>query len=226
LTSTTVAMPWFHHIFGAGPTASGRAAAAPRLTRHAFRFLSRDQQLSQDLKMPTQDPQPHVPTVAAEGLISAPIQTIARLQRANCRLDPRMTPPCLAEFHGGLLLLTLGLNVACLGQARLLYQFHAIRQFAYYREGAAGRLKEDRLRDYLLLLSISQTCRYRGVSFLRFLLSRERDIDAFCEKPRRRRRFRIIEVYPKGIERTDSRPRTRTASKPESQGQEEKHADG
>ena len=73
---------------------------------------------------------------------------------------------------------------------------NAIRQFAYYREVAAGRLKEDRLRDYLLLLSISQTCRYRGVSFLKFLLSRERDIDAFCEKPRRRRRFPIIEVYP------------------------------
>jgi len=103
---------------------------------------------------------------------------------------------------------------------------NAIRQFAYYREVAAGRLKEDRLRDYLLLLSISQTCRYRGVSFLKFLLSRERDIDAFCEKPRRRRRFPIIEVYPKGIERTDSRPRTTTVSKPESQGQEEKLADG
>ena len=103
---------------------------------------------------------------------------------------------------------------------------NAIRQFAYYREVAAGRLKEDRLRDYLLLLSISQTCRYRGVSCLTFLLSRERDIDAFCEKPRRRRRFPIIEVYPKGIERTDSRPRTTTASKPESQGQEEKRADG
>ena len=102
---------------------------------------------------------------------------------------------------------------------------NAIRQFAYYREVAAGRLREDRLRDYLLLLSISQTCRYRGVSFLKFLLSRERDIDGFCEKPRRRRQFPIIELYPKGIERTDSRPRTKTASKPESQGQEEEHAD-
>jgi len=103
---------------------------------------------------------------------------------------------------------------------------NAIKQFAYYREVAAGRLKEDRLRDYLLLLSISETCRYRGVSFLKFLLSRERDIDAFCEKPGRRRRFPIIEVYPKGIERTDSRPRTTTVSKPESQGQEKKRADG
>ena len=42
------------------------------------------------------------------------------------RLDPRVTPPCLAEFHSGLLLLTLSLNVAWLGQARLLYQFHQL----------------------------------------------------------------------------------------------------
>ena len=77
-----------------------------------------------------------------------------------------------------------------------------------------------------MLLSICQTCRYKGVSFLKFLLSRERDIDAFCERPRRRRRSPIIEVYPKGVVRTDFRPRKRTTSKPESQGQEEKHADG
>jgi hypothetical protein len=48
---------------------------------------------------------------------------------------------------------------------------NAIRQFAYYREDAAGRLKEDRLSDHLVLLSISQTCRYRGINFLKFLLS-------------------------------------------------------
>ena len=100
----------------------GRAATAPPRTSAP----RRDQQLSQDLKIPTKDPQPHVPTVAAEVLISTPIQTIARLQRANCRLDPRVTPPCLAEFHSGLLLLTLSLNVAWLGQARLLYQFHQL----------------------------------------------------------------------------------------------------
>ena len=70
----------------------GRAATAPPCTSAP----RRDQQLSQDLKIPTKDPQPHVPTVAAEVLISTPIQTIARLQLANCRLDPRVTPPCLA----------------------------------------------------------------------------------------------------------------------------------
>ena len=43
-------------------------------------------------------------------------------------------------------------------------------------------LKETGLNDYLLLLSIYQTRRYKGISFLKFLLSGQRDIDAFCAK--------------------------------------------
>ena len=41
------------------------------------------------------------------------------------------------------------------------------------------------------------------MSFLKFLLSGERDVDAFCEHPRRKRRRPLIEVYPKGITRLD-----------------------
>ena len=113
---------------------------------------SRDQQLSQDLKIPTKDPQSHVPTVAAEVLISTPIQTIARLQRANCRLDPRVTPPCLAEFHSGLLLLTLSLNVAWLGQARLLYQFHQLALILRRMKAAIERRTSDSTVQSLLRL--------------------------------------------------------------------------
>ena len=51
---------------------------------------------------------------------------------------------------------------------------NAIRQFAYYREETPGVLTETGLRAYLMLLSIYQTCRYKGISFLRFLLSRDR----------------------------------------------------
>jgi predicted RecB family nuclease len=78
---------------------------------------------------------------------------------------------------------------------------NAIKQFAYYREGTVGVLTEAGLADYLVLLSIYQTCRYRGVSFLKFLLSRERDVGAFCEHPRRKRRRPLIEVYPSGVTR-------------------------
>jgi hypothetical protein len=91
---------------------------------------------------------------------------------------------------------------------------NAIRRFGYYREDTAGRLKEPGLKDYLVLLSVCHTCHYKGVSFLRFLLSRERDIDAFCQRPRRRRRSPIIEVYPKGVVRPDYRPRIHTSTKP------------
>uniref|UniRef100_Q01TS6 Transposase IS66 n=1 Tax=Solibacter usitatus (strain Ellin6076) TaxID=234267 RepID=Q01TS6_SOLUE len=76
---------------------------------------------------------------------------------------------------------------------------NAIKQFAYYREGTTGTLKEAGLNEYLVLLSVFQTCRYRGISFLKFLLSRERDIDGFCEAKRKRRRRPEIELYPPGF---------------------------
>src|SRR5262249_20113977 len=80
---------------------------------------------------------------------------------------------------------------------------NAIRQFAFYRDGIPGKLWEPGLKDYLVLLSLYQTCRYRGVSFLKFLLSRQRDMDTFCQHPRRKRRPPLIEVYPKGVTRPD-----------------------
>jgi hypothetical protein len=75
---------------------------------------------------------------------------------------------------------------------------NAVKQFAYYREETPGSLKEAGLTDYLVLLSICQTCRYKGVSFLKFLVSREQNVDAFREgrPPRRAPR---IEIYPKGF---------------------------
>jgi hypothetical protein len=80
---------------------------------------------------------------------------------------------------------------------------NAIRQFAYYRDSNPGRLKEAGLKEYLVLLSVRQTCHFKDVSFLRFMLSGERDIDAFRQVPRRKRRFPAVEVYPKGIVRPD-----------------------
>lgn len=83
---------------------------------------------------------------------------------------------------------------------------NAIRRFAYYRDITAGLLKEAGLREHLILLSIYQTCHYKGISFLKFLLSRERDVEAFCRGRLRRRRTSLIEVYPKGQERPDFGP--------------------
>jgi hypothetical protein len=76
---------------------------------------------------------------------------------------------------------------------------NAIKRFAYYREDTIGVLTEAGLADYLVLLSLFQTCRYKGVSFYKFLLSREQDIDAFRRAPRTIRRAPAIEVYPPGF---------------------------
>jgi predicted RecB family nuclease len=64
---------------------------------------------------------------------------------------------------------------------------HAVKHFAKYRMISNGRMTANGLQDYLVLLSIYQTCVYKGVSFLRFLLSGERDVDTFVEARQRRR---------------------------------------
>ena len=70
---------------------------------------------------------------------------------------------------------------------------NAIKRFAYYREDTVGIMKESGLTSYLVLLSICHTCRYKGVSFLKFLLSREQDVDVFC-KGKQQKREAIIET--------------------------------
>jgi predicted RecB family nuclease len=78
---------------------------------------------------------------------------------------------------------------------------HAIRSYANYRNITDGKMTATGLSDYLVLLSIYQTCKYKGVSFLRFLLSQERDIDAFCEAGRKKCPPSRFEVYPPGFPR-------------------------
>jgi predicted RecB family nuclease len=75
---------------------------------------------------------------------------------------------------------------------------HAVRAFAHYREIADGVVTEGGLKDYLVLLSIYQTCVYKGVSFLKFLVSQERDIDRFCEMGSRRQEKAHYDLYPEG----------------------------
>jgi hypothetical protein len=76
---------------------------------------------------------------------------------------------------------------------------NAIKQFAYFRESRPGVMKDVGLQDYLVLLSLYQTCRYKGLSFLQFLLSGERDIETFATTKRRGRRPTALPLYPKGF---------------------------
>jgi predicted RecB family nuclease len=75
---------------------------------------------------------------------------------------------------------------------------HGIKRFALYRKDTIKSLDETGIRDYLTLLSICQTCRMRGVSFLQFLLSREHDLERFRSKRHSHRPFKgvQVEMYP------------------------------
>lgn len=59
---------------------------------------------------------------------------------------------------------------------------HSFKHFAIYRSQADGLFTEKSIGDYLILLSLYQTCKYRGVNFLKFLLSREKSIDIYLQK--------------------------------------------
>jgi hypothetical protein len=64
---------------------------------------------------------------------------------------------------------------------------HAVKAFAALRQIIGGVTTEKCIRDYLVLLSLSQTCKYMGVDFLDFLRSGEKDIHAFAESRRGRK---------------------------------------
>ena len=64
---------------------------------------------------------------------------------------------------------------------------HAVKSFASLRHVIGGLTTEKGLREYLVLLSLCQTCKYMGVDFLDFLRSGEKDIHAFAEARRGRK---------------------------------------
>ncbi len=65
---------------------------------------------------------------------------------------------------------------------------HAIKAFARMRRVIEGLSTTKGMEEYLTLLSVCQTCKYMGVDFLDFLRSREKDIYAFADGQRRRKR--------------------------------------
>ncbi len=65
----------------------------------------------------------------------------------------------------------------------------AVKSFAALRHIIAGVTTEKGIRDYLILLSLCETCKYMGLDFLDFLRSGEEDIHIFAESRRGRRRI-------------------------------------
>jgi predicted RecB family nuclease len=57
---------------------------------------------------------------------------------------------------------------------------HAVKAFARLRDVIAGSSTKKGIDEYVTLLSISETCKYRGIDFLDFLRSGERDVATFA----------------------------------------------
>jgi hypothetical protein len=75
------------------------------------------------------------------------------------------------------------------------------------------------------LLSVYQTCKYRGVSFLKFLLSREEDVEVYCQRRREKKELHGLEIYPEGFAPSGRRIKgvqggTKDAPKPDTPGEQ------
>lgn len=57
---------------------------------------------------------------------------------------------------------------------------HAVKAFARIRDVIGGSSTKKGVDEYLTLLSVAETCEYRKLDFLDFLLSEEKDIDTFA----------------------------------------------
>ena len=71
----------------------------------------------------------------------------------------------------------------------------AIRQLAVQRK-ISGSFYKRVAPQYLLLLAISQTCRFQGKSFLKFLLSKETDLESFRQTRPIRYSYAVGEPKP------------------------------
>jgi hypothetical protein len=57
---------------------------------------------------------------------------------------------------------------------------HAIKAFARLRRAIEGLSTPKGIEEYLILLSVGQTCKYSGLDFLDFLRSGETDLGTFA----------------------------------------------
>jgi len=62
---------------------------------------------------------------------------------------------------------------------------HAIKAFARLRDVISGLSTKKGVDEYVTLLSVAETCKYRGIDFLDFLRSGEKDVAMFAPSRRR-----------------------------------------
>ena len=66
---------------------------------------------------------------------------------------------------------------------------HAIKMLATHTNRNLNFFRESRMEEYLKIMSIYQTCRSKGISFLKFMLSKERNLDNYCNEFIKKRRI-------------------------------------
>jgi predicted RecB family nuclease len=64
---------------------------------------------------------------------------------------------------------------------------HAVKAFAHLRDIIEGSSTRKGIEEYLVLLSVCQSCIYSGVDFLDFLRSGEKDIETYARSRQQRR---------------------------------------
>jgi len=63
---------------------------------------------------------------------------------------------------------------------------HAIKRFAKFRTFADGHFTERSLKEYLVLVSVFETCEFNNVNVLKFLLSEETTLEGLFKMAGRR----------------------------------------
>ena len=62
---------------------------------------------------------------------------------------------------------------------------HAIKAFARLRQVISGTATKKGVEECLTLLSVAETCEYKGFDFLDFLRSGEQDVETFADRNRK-----------------------------------------
>src|SRR6516162_1669391 len=83
---------------------------------------------------------------------------------------------------------------------------HAVKAFVSLRKVINGTTSEKGIRDYLILLSICETCKYRNVDFLDFLRCGELDMEAFASRRSRTTRKVVNNAESQWHDRRYRRP--------------------
>ena len=71
---------------------------------------------------------------------------------------------------------------------------HAVKKFALLRQVIGGSCSEASIREYLILLSICESCNLKGIRFLEFVRSGQASFEGFLS----RRRSSIAGATPQG----------------------------